>query len=293
MGEAPTISVRLLRRRQRGWAREMLIAVVISWASVAQAAGGSVDDLVVTTDGARLRGVIVENDPNGLVKILEPDGQTRSFERAQIRYAGPAVSGPPEAAEAALPAASSPQLDTKDSRFFVVSETTVFQPDVGYVEGTPIITLGGKQVSQREFLRIAAPRIGRDDLWTRDQVRLGSGIALLLLAPAAIAAGAVGIANGATEPVGCRSGDLGNLPWQFWAGIGGALGGAGLVTLGVMLLVPSSDAAWFQDIAAKYNAQVASGSPGAALQHSGPPLRLAIAPVVSPGATGMQLSLSF
>ncbi|MGD0835630.1 MAG: hypothetical protein ABSB49_03180 [Polyangia bacterium] len=274
------------------------VMAIFLCASAAQAADGSVADLVVTTDGTHLRGVIVENDPQGVVKIMLPDHDIHTFERAQIFYAGTAANGPVESGPAGvapiLPSViAMPQFALSDPRFYIVTATTVFDSGMGYVEGPPRITIGGKEISQRDFLRIAAPSIGRGDLWTREQAKFISGITLLAIASIAIPAGIYGIVDGTLKSNSpAASGGGGGMPWQFYTGLlGGVLGGALLGATGVVLLAIGMDTATAQDIAAKYNARVAGH--GATLEPSTSAPKFALAPLLAPGNAGMQLSISF
>jgi hypothetical protein len=174
-----------------------------------------------------------------------------------------------------------------------VTPTTVFSPDVGYVEGAPIITLDGKQVSQREFLRVAAPRVGRQDLWNSQQAKYGAGITLVVLGPAAIAAGLIGIVQGSSQAdSSAASGGSGEMPWQFYAGLGAVAAGSCIGLTGIFLLLYGVDTATLQDVADKYNAQI-TGDPGAAREPSPPQQRYSLAPWVLPGAAGMRFALSF
>jgi hypothetical protein len=86
-----------------------LSAASLLWSPVARAADD--DDLVMLVNGGRLRGVVIEEDPQKGVRIKLMDGQIRSLKPSEVREvqyhgaAAPALAaGPPAATFAPVPA---------------------------------------------------------------------------------------------------------------------------------------------------------------------------------------------
>jgi hypothetical protein len=103
--------------------RELSIVVVVIGlfsTAVAAQATPDVSDEVRTLDGGRLRGVIVEDDPDSHVTIMLPDGTLRRVERAEIVYAG-VVEAPAPTPPTPAPPISSFESDDEDLRLFEVN----------------------------------------------------------------------------------------------------------------------------------------------------------------------------
>lgn len=116
--------------------------LVLAWQTDAQAQGTT--DTVILVDGTLVRGTIVEVSPNAYVVIQTATGETRRFEVANVRYAGPSERAPTASVEIGHPAPSSQAYQLQPSQVPQgPPRPTLGVPAMVFTLGTGLVVLGG------------------------------------------------------------------------------------------------------------------------------------------------------
>jgi hypothetical protein len=118
---------------------------VLAWQVDAHAQGTA--DTVILQDGTLLRGTIVEVSPNAYVVIQTATGETRRFEVANVRYAGPSERAPTAAAEIGEPAPPEEAVQPYQLELLQAPQgpprPTLGVPAMAFTLGTGLLVLGG------------------------------------------------------------------------------------------------------------------------------------------------------
>jgi hypothetical protein len=187
----------------------LAIGAVLALASAAHA--GDADDTVLLTNGGRVRGTVLEEDPTTGVRLRMPDGKVRTFKKAQVKsvkYGGEAADAQPAPA---APPTSAPVVSAPPE--------PARAPDLASYGGQP----AGFGPSQDQ----PVPKHRRVGLLVTGIVAMGAGVILLPIG------GAVFAINANKECQG-SSGGFGSTPLTTYSYKCGSDGeAAGGATMGV------------------------------------------------------------
>jgi hypothetical protein len=109
--------------------------LVVLLVLVASSTAALADDLVLLANGGRVRGTVIEADPNKVVVVKLEDGSTRQFapaEVADIRYGDGAIAQPvPPTVQAPPPPAQPPPV------YYAPAPTPYYPAPVNVIPGAP------------------------------------------------------------------------------------------------------------------------------------------------------------